>query len=96
MLSDVQLGDPILVRSIYRGNVRWTFPHRYVGMWRDRYGLYCQPGNEGRLVKQSLGDEAASYLRVWVSDAAPFDWVWQRTHMLRFMRPGDAHTVELY
>lgn len=33
---------------------------------------------------------------VWVTDAASFDWVWQTTHVLRFMRPGDAHTVELY
>lgn len=91
----MQPGDAVLFRSIYRGNVRWTFPHRYVGMWGGRYGLYCQPGNEGKLVKQSLGDRADGYLKVWVADTPPFDWIWQRTHVLRFMGPGDAHTVEV-
>jgi hypothetical protein len=54
----VRPGDPVLLRSIYRGRVRWTFPHRYAGEHDD-----------GR---------------------------WQHTHVLRFMRPGDAHTVEVY
>jgi len=65
-------------------------------MWQERYGLYCQPGNQGMLVKQSLGAEADGYLKIWMSDAPPFDWAWERTHVLRFMRPGDAHTVELF
>lgn len=60
----------------YRGNVRWTFPHRYVGMWQGRYGLYCQPGNgkarravarrRGRRLSEALGDRRP-----------PFDWVWR-------------------
>jgi hypothetical protein len=32
-------GDVILLRSIYRGNVRWTFPHRYVDTWDGRHGF---------------------------------------------------------
>jgi hypothetical protein len=43
----MEVGDVILKRSIYRGNVRWTFPHRYVGEWQGRLGIYCGPGNEG-------------------------------------------------
>jgi len=37
-----------------------------------------------------------SYLQWWVTDAPPFDWVWRDAHVLRFMRPGDRQTVELY
>lgn len=48
-------GDVILLRSIYRGNGRWTFPHRYVGTWDGRHGFYCQPGTEGRLMKRAIG-----------------------------------------
>lgn len=85
-------GDIVLLRSIYRGNVRWTFPHRYVGAWDGRLGFYCQPGNHGKLMKRAIG---GGYLKVWVTDAPPFDWVWNGRHVLRFVRPGDSHTVEV-
>jgi hypothetical protein len=88
----VRLGDPVLLRSIYREQVRWTFPHRYVGEWDGRTGIYCQPGNRGKLIKRAAGE---NYLDTWVTDSPPFDWTWQRTHRLAFMRAGDAHTVEV-
>jgi Protein of unknown function (DUF402) len=91
--SDVRSGDPVLLRSIYRGRVRWTFPHHYVGEHDDgRLGLYCRPGNRGKLLKAAVGDD---YLEPWVRGDPPHDWSWQSTHVLRFMRPGDAHTVEV-
>jgi predicted RNA-binding protein associated with RNAse of E/G family len=37
-----------------------------------------------------------SYLDYRVTDAPAFDDVWDRSHVLRFMREGDAHTVELF
>lgn len=37
-----------------------------------------------------------SYLDYWVTDAPAFDHVWDRSHVLRFMRDGDAHTIELF
>jgi len=86
-------GDPVLLRSIYRRNVRWTFPHRYVGQWDGRVGIYCQPGNAGKLVKRAVG---RGYLEYWVTDAPAFDYTWDRSHVLRFMRAGDAHTVEVF
>ncbi len=86
-------GDVVLLRSIYRGNVRWTFPHRYVGEWDGRLGIYCQPGNHGKRIR---GAVAGSYLAVWVTDAPASDWVWEDTHVLRFMGPGEAHTVEVW
>jgi len=89
----VEPGASVLLRSVYRGRVRWVFPHRYVGAWNGRLGIYCGPGNEGKLVKRAV---AGAYLREWASDAPPFDFVWSRTHVLRFMRSGDAHTVEIF
>jgi hypothetical protein len=40
--------------------------------------------------------EGESYLDYWVADAPAFDYIWDRSHVLRFMREGDTHTVELF
>jgi hypothetical protein len=88
----VRVGDVVLKRSIYRGNVRWTFPHRVAGEWDGRIGIYCGPGNRGKAMRRGPG----GYLERWVSDAPPFDTTWAGTHVLRFERAGDAHSVEIY
>ena len=85
-------GDVVLKRSIYRGNVRWTFPHRYVGEWGDRIAIYCGPGNQGKAMRR--GPEG--YLQRWVTDAPPFDTEWEQTHVLRFEAPGARHSIEIY
>lgn len=89
----MQAGDEVLLRSSYRGNVRWCWPHRYVADWQGRHGIYVQPGSQGKLMKRALG---RSYLDDWVTDRPAFDYTWEHSHVLRFMRPGDAHTVELF
>jgi hypothetical protein len=89
----MQPGATVLLRSIYRGTVRWCWPHHLVGEWSDRLGIYCQPGSRGKLMKRVSGK---SYLDYWVTDAPAFDDVWDRSHVLRFMREGDTHTVELF
>ena len=85
-------GDVVLKRSIYRGNVRWTFPHRYVGDWRDRVAIYCGPGNQGKAMRRGPD----GYLKRWVTDAPPFDTEWEQTHVLRFEAPGARHSIEVY
>ena len=85
-------GDVILKRSIYRGNVRWTFPHRYVGEWRDRVAIYCGPGNQGKAMRRGPD----GYLKRWATDAPPFDTEWEQTHVLRFEAPGSRHSIEIY
>ena len=85
-------GDPVLFRSIYGGHVRWCFPGRYVGDWQGRHGVYCQPGNEGRSLRRS---PEGRYLEDWAGGVSPFAEVWEKGPVLRFMRPGDAHTIEL-
>ena len=89
----MQPGDPVLLRSSYRRVVRWCWPHHYVGEWDGRHGIHVQPGAQGKLVKRVAGK---GYLDYWVTDAPAFDFIWERTRVLRFMREGDAHTVELF
>ena len=88
----MDVGDVILKRSIYRGNVRWTYPHRYVGDWQGRMGIYCGPGNEGRAMRRGPD----GYLRRWMSDAPPYETRWEETHVLRFERAGASHSIEIY
>ncbi|MGH3002764.1 MAG: DUF402 domain-containing protein [Gaiellaceae bacterium] len=92
----MRVGNPVLLRSIYGGHVRWTFPHRYAGEWDGRHALYCGPGSQGKVIKRGMPGGSGGYLEHWVTDAPPFDRVWQGTHVLRFMRPGDSHTVEIF
>jgi hypothetical protein len=88
----VRAGDIVLKRSIYRGNVRWTFPHRYVGEWAGRIGLYCGPGNQGKAMRRGPD----GYLNRWMTDAPPFDIEWEQTHVLRFEREGARHSIDIY
>lgn len=81
----------MLKRSIYRGNVRWAFPHRYVGEWDGRIAIYCSPGNQGK----GLTRGADGYLKRWITDAPPQDLTWERGGVLRFERPGSAYSVEV-
>jgi Protein of unknown function (DUF402) len=87
----VRAGDLVVKRSIYRGNVRWTFPHRYVGDWDGRLGIYCGPGNEGK----GLTRGPDGYLRRWMTDVPVDDLTWQLGGVLRFERPGDRHNIEV-
>jgi Protein of unknown function (DUF402) len=87
----VQIGDVVLKRSIYRGNVRWAFPHRYVGDWNGRIGIYCCPGSDGK----SLTRGPDGYLTRWIADVAPAASVWDRSHVLRFESETEAHDIEI-
>ena len=88
----MQPGDPVLLRSIYRDRVRWAWPHHFVGEHDGRFVMYCRPGNHGKLMPR---DADRGYLEAWVRGDPPHDHVWERTHVLRFMRDGDSHTIEV-
>ena len=88
----MNVGDVVLFRSIYGGHVRWCFPSRYAGDWEGRQGLYCQPGNRGKGMRR---DDGGRYLEAWMNGVPPFDQVWDKGHVLRFMQAGDAHTIEI-
>ncbi|HVU76054.1 MAG TPA: DUF402 domain-containing protein [Gaiellaceae bacterium] len=88
----MQAGEIVLKRSIYRGNVRWVFPHRYVGEWDGRIALYCGPGNQGKAMRRGPD----GYLKRWMTDKPPFDTEWESTHVLRFEREAARHSIDLY
>jgi hypothetical protein len=88
----LDVGESVLLRSIFRSKVRWCFPHRYAGEWDGRLGIYCQPGNRGKVMRR--GNDG--YLVRWVDGDPPRDHAWRDAHVLRFMRPGAAHTVEVW
>jgi hypothetical protein len=40
-------------------------------------------------------DVDGRYLPDWVNGVPPVDEIWDKGHVLRFMRPGNAHTIEI-
>jgi hypothetical protein len=87
----VRVGDIVVKRSIYRGNVRWALPHRFVGTWGDCIAIYCGPGDAGKATLRGTD----GYLKRWMSDAPPRSYTWERGAVLRFERPGAAHNIEV-
>lgn len=88
----MRVGDIVLKRSIYGGNVRWTFPHRVAGEWDGRLAIYCGPGNRGKAMRRGPD----GYLKRWVTDAPPFDTTWEGGSVLRFERAAAAHSIEIF
>lgn len=93
MIESCLPGDAVLVRSVYRGRVRWAVPHRYVGTDDGRLVLYRAPGARGKWMGR---DPDGRYLERWVGKEGPHDLTWAHTHVLQFVRPTDAHTVEVF
>jgi hypothetical protein len=90
----MRVGDHVLLRSIFRGRVRWAWPHHFAGTHESgRLEIHCGPGTRGTRMPPH-GD--AHDVEAWVRGDPPADHVWTDAHVLRFMRPGDAHTVEIY
>jgi hypothetical protein len=88
----VNPGDPVLLRMVLRGRVRFALPHRFVGMWNGSYGLFCEPGTPLKVVAPH---GHASYLAAWVADGEMSDGAWSRGPVLRFMRSGERHALEV-
>ena len=88
----MQTGDAVLIRSVYRGRVRWAFPHRFVAEEAGRLALHCGPGNRGKVMPR---DPDGRYLERWVRGDEPHDHTWNRMQVLRLVRPEEAHTVEV-
>jgi hypothetical protein len=87
----VNAGDAVLFRSIYRGNVRWCFPHRLVEGQHDCFTLYLQPGNSGK----HMGHDD-DYLVRWAAGDPMVDHAWQTHHVLWRIRLGEAHMLGLF
>jgi hypothetical protein len=86
-------GDVVLLRSVYRGRVRWTFPHRLVEDGGARVALYCGPGAQGKWMRPERGGR---YLERWARGDDPYDKVWEWTHVLRFGHRDRPHSLDLF
>ena len=84
-------GDAVLVRSVYRGRVRWAFPHRFVANDGDRVVLYLTPGTSGVWMGR---DPDGRYLERWARGDDPHAHVWHTHHLLWLVRPDtDSHML---
>ena len=88
-----EVGDPVLLRSVYNGRVRFAFSHRLAIVDGDRLGFYGCPGTPGYWMGR---DPDGRYLERWARGDDPVPRVWADHHVLRLVRPGDAHTVEIF
>ena len=85
-------GDPVLLRSVYRGRVRWAFPHRFVANDGGRVVLHLAPGTRGVWMGR---DPDGRYLERWAGDEDPHPYAWRFHHLLWLIRPGEAHMLGL-
>jgi uncharacterized protein len=83
-------GEIVEVQSVYRGRVRWAFPHRVVFDDGEQFGLYLGPGAEGVWMGR---DPDGRYLERWARGDDPHPHVWRLHHVLSLTRRGDAHSL---
>jgi hypothetical protein len=86
-------GDWILLRSVYRGRVRWAFLHRVLRTDGDSLVVYLPPESPGA----SMGrDPDGRYLERWVRGDPPARHSWRFHHVVKLLRPADPYTLELF
>ena len=86
-------GEPVVLRSIYRRRVRWTFPHTFVSEDAGRIAFLIRPGTRGKLIPR---DAHGQYLSRWVGDEEPSDHAWTDNRVLWLWTPGNAHLVGVF
>ncbi len=86
-------GDAILLRSVYRGRVRWTFPQRVVADDGKVLVTFLTPGTPGVVIGR---DADGTYLRRWARGDDPRPHVWRQHHVLWLTRLGDGHSLGLF
>lgn len=86
-------GDWILLRSVYRERVRWGFMHRVIASGTESLVVYLPPGSPGASMCR---DPDGRYLERWVRGDPPVPHAWERSHVVKLLRPSEAHTLELF
>jgi hypothetical protein len=72
-------GDVVLLRSVYRRRVRWTFPHRLVEDEGTTVALYCGPGAQGKGMRMRR-DRGGAYLERWRARRRTVRQGWSSSH----------------
>lgn len=76
---------------MFRGRVRWAFPHTLVADGGEQIALYLEPGARG--VQIGRGD---GHLLRWARGDPPHPHTWHSRRALKLIRRGDAHSLELH
>jgi hypothetical protein len=85
--SEVDRGDPALLRNVFRGRVGSAWPVIVVEDSDERVALYLRAGTPIRWLEGELP--------LWLdsADRAALVRQWERTNVLLLMTPGRAHSV---
>ncbi len=86
-------GEIVELRSVYRGRVRWAFPHTVVADDGDQVVLYLEPGARG---VQMGRDPDGLYVERWARGDAPHSHTWHTRRALKLIRRGEAHSLEVH
>jgi hypothetical protein len=86
----VRSGDVVELRSVYRGRVRWAFPHRVVADDGDVLALYLAPGTRGVWMGR---DPDGRYLERWVRGDPPHAHEWRVHHVLSLTQRSQSHSL---
>jgi hypothetical protein len=85
-------GDTVLLRSMYRGRVRWALPQFLVEETPDHVVLFSPIGTVGRRPDFSLLDYLEQFrTREW----SHVEHAWREFHRLRITDWGRAHSLSL-
>jgi hypothetical protein len=86
-------GETALLRSVFRGRVRWAFPHTVVEDSDDRVVLFIRPGVEGRWVPRTADGHD---IRSWGSSVETSPHAWTSNRVLQITRLGARHSLALF
>ena len=86
-------GDPVLMRYVFRGRVRWAFPETFVAETEDAICLYCQPGTLGKRPTRSFFEDPGQIAQ---GHWEHVDHQWVQHHVLWLQRLGRRHSLGLF
>lgn len=86
-------GETVLLRSVFRGKIRWATPHRLVEHTDERVATFLAVGTDGiRPSNYRTKPYAEALLERWTLVRQP----WHTHHVLRLTPFGRGHSLDLY
>jgi predicted RNA-binding protein associated with RNAse of E/G family len=89
----MRAGDTLLLRSVFRGRIRWATPHRLVEQTDGRVAMFLRVGTRG--IRPS-NYRAKPYAEALLEDWECIEQPWHTHHVLRLTPFAAAHSVDLY
>jgi len=86
-------GDTVVLRSVFRGKIRWATPHRVVDHTGSRIAMFVGVGTVGvRPSNYRVKPYAEALLEEWEPLVVP----WHTHHVLRLTPFDRGHSLDLY